>query len=62
VAKDTIEEKIVDLHHHKRDLADSLLEGTDASGKLSLGRIKDDSRGEMFKKFSARIRFSFLSN
>ncbi|MEG3438359.1 DEAD/DEAH box helicase [Pannus brasiliensis CCIBt3594] len=35
VAKDSIEEKIVDLHHHKRDLADSLLEGTDASGKLS---------------------------
>nr|WP_218082324.1 DEAD/DEAH box helicase [Anthocerotibacter panamensis] len=35
VAKDTLEEKIVDLHHHKRDLADSLLEGTDRSGKLS---------------------------
>lgn len=35
VAKDTIEEKILDLHHHKRDLADSLLEGTDVSGKIS---------------------------
>ncbi len=35
VAKDTIEEKIVDLHHHKRDLAASLLEGTDTSGKIS---------------------------
>jgi SNF2 family DNA or RNA helicase len=35
VAKDTIEDKIVDLHHHKRDLADSLLEGTDMSGKIS---------------------------
>lgn len=35
VAKDTIEEKIVQLHHHKRDLADSLLEGTDISGKIS---------------------------
>jgi superfamily II DNA or RNA helicase len=35
VAKDTIEEKIVNLHHHKRDLADSLLEGTDISGKIS---------------------------
>jgi superfamily II DNA or RNA helicase len=35
VAKGTIEEKIVDLHHHKRDLADSLLEGTDMSGKVS---------------------------
>jgi len=35
VAKATIEDKIVDLHHHKRDLADSLLEGTDISGKIS---------------------------
>ncbi len=35
VAKGTIEEKIVDLHHLKRDLADSLLEGTDMSGKVT---------------------------
>ncbi|WP_341531346.1 DEAD/DEAH box helicase (plasmid) [Nostoc sp. UHCC 0302] len=35
VAKNTIEEKIVELHHHKRDLADSLLEGADMSGKIS---------------------------
>ena len=35
VAKDTIEDKIVDLHHHKRDLADSLLEGAELSGKIS---------------------------
>jgi SNF2 family DNA or RNA helicase len=35
VAKDTIEEKIVDLHRQKRDLADSLLEGADLSGKVS---------------------------
>ena len=35
VAKDTIEEKIVELHQQKRDLADSLLEGTDVSGKVS---------------------------
>jgi|JFJP01.1.fsa_nt_gi superfamily II DNA or RNA helicase len=35
VAKGTIEEKIVDLHSHKRDLADSLLEGTDMSGKVT---------------------------
>ncbi|AHJ28597.1 DEAD/DEAH box helicase [Nodularia spumigena CS-584] len=35
VAKDTIEDKIVALHHHKRDLADTLLEGTDMSGKIS---------------------------
>jgi len=35
VGKDTIEEKIVKLHSQKRDLADSLLEGTDVSGKIS---------------------------
>ena len=35
VAKDTIEDKIVELHKHKRDLANSLLEGGDVSGKLS---------------------------
>lgn len=31
----TIEEKILDLHATKRDLAESLLEGTDRSGKLT---------------------------
>lgn len=36
VAKDTIEDKIVELHKHKRDLANSLLEGGDISGKLSV--------------------------
>ncbi|MGB1256527.1 MAG: DEAD/DEAH box helicase [Thiolinea sp.] len=35
VAENTIEEKIVRLHQQKRDLADSLLEGSDVSGKLS---------------------------
>ena len=35
VTKGTIEEQIVDLHRTKRDLADSLLEGADMSGKLS---------------------------
>jgi len=35
IAKNTIEEKIVDLHSNKRDLADSLLEGSDMSGKMS---------------------------
>ncbi len=35
VAKNTIEEKIVRLHATKRDLADSLLEGTDQSAHLS---------------------------
>ncbi len=35
VAKGTIEDKIVALHKIKRDLADSLLTGSDASGKVS---------------------------
>jgi SNF2 family DNA or RNA helicase len=39
VAKNTIEEKIVALHTHKRDLADSLLEGTEVSGKISTDEL-----------------------
>jgi len=35
VAQATIEEKIVALHHQKRDLVDQLLEGTSASGWIS---------------------------
>ncbi|MFO7908345.1 MAG: DEAD/DEAH box helicase, partial [Pirellulaceae bacterium] len=35
ITQDTIEERITDLHATKRDLADSLLEGTDVTGKLS---------------------------
>jgi superfamily II DNA or RNA helicase len=35
VTKNTIEEKIVKLHARKRDLADSLLDGSDMSGKMS---------------------------
>ena len=46
IAKHTIEEKIVALHSHKRDLADSLLDGADISGKMSaddlLRLMKDD--------------------
>jgi SNF2 family DNA or RNA helicase len=41
VCKHTIEEKIVQLHQEKRDLADSLLEGTDASGRLSTQELID---------------------
>jgi SNF2 family DNA or RNA helicase len=36
VTENTIEEKILKLHETKRDLADSLLEGTDSSSKLSV--------------------------
>jgi SNF2 family DNA or RNA helicase len=39
VAKDTIEDAIVELHQHKRDLADSLLEGTEVSGKISTDQL-----------------------
>ena len=39
VAQHTIEEKIVELHQHKRDLADRLLEGTDVSGKISTSEL-----------------------
>jgi hypothetical protein len=37
VARHTIEEGIVELHKHKRDLADSLLEGSDLSARMSPG-------------------------
>ncbi len=35
ITRGTIEEKIIDLHKHKRDLAESLLDGGDISGKMS---------------------------
>lgn len=35
VTRGTIEEKIIALHRKKRDLADSLLDGSDMSGKIS---------------------------
>ena len=36
IAQNTIEEKIVALHQHKRDLADKLLSGNEAVTKLSV--------------------------
>jgi len=39
VAKGTIEDKIVGLHKTKRDLADSLLTGTDMSSKVSTDEL-----------------------
>ncbi|WP_340679619.1 DEAD/DEAH box helicase [Paraglaciecola sp.] len=36
ITQNTIEEKIVALHQHKRDLADTLLEGNEAATKLSV--------------------------
>jgi SNF2 family DNA or RNA helicase len=35
VTRHTIEEGIVELHQHKRELADSLLEGSDAAARMS---------------------------
>jgi SNF2 family DNA or RNA helicase len=45
VTQGTIEERIVELHHAKRDLADSLLEGTDMSSKLSAEELLQLIRG-----------------
>lgn len=39
VAKNTIEEKIIRLHNTKRDLADTLLEGSDQSARLSMAEL-----------------------
>ncbi len=41
VCKNTIEEKIVHLHQEKRDLAGSLLEGSDISAKMSSDDLID---------------------
>jgi SNF2 family DNA or RNA helicase len=35
IVKDSIEEGILALHRRKRDLADALLEGADASARLT---------------------------
>ena len=39
VAENTIEEKIIQLHNTKRDLAESLLEGSDQSARMSLNEL-----------------------
>jgi len=39
VMEGTIEEQIVELHNKKRDLADSLLEGSDISGRMSSAEL-----------------------
>jgi len=45
VTEDTIEEKIIALHERKRDLADSLLAGTDVSAKLSAEELLELIKG-----------------
>ncbi len=42
----TIEERILDLHHTKRELADSLLEESDRSAKLSAAELRALLDGE----------------
>jgi SNF2 family DNA or RNA helicase len=39
ITRNTIEEKILDLHQQKRDLAHSLLEGTDTAGVVSVDEL-----------------------
>ena len=39
VTSNSIEEKIIDLHSRKRDLADSLLEGTDSPERISVDEL-----------------------
>ncbi|MCX6272663.1 MAG: DEAD/DEAH box helicase [Bacteroidetes bacterium] len=39
VAQNTIEEKIIQLHNTKRDMADTLLEGSDQPAKLSMAEL-----------------------
>jgi len=36
IAQNTIEEKIVAMHQHKRDLADQLLSGNEVAAPLSV--------------------------
>ena len=45
VVKNSIEEKIIALHAHKRDLADTLLEGADMSGKVSTQQLLELMKG-----------------
>jgi len=45
IAHDTIEEKILDMHRDKRSLADSLLEGSDISTKLTREELLNILKG-----------------
>ena len=39
VTRETIEEQIVELHHHKRELAERLLEGANTPARLNAGEL-----------------------
>jgi SNF2 family DNA or RNA helicase len=45
IVQGTIEDKIVKMHQQKRDLANNLLEGTGASGKISLDEMMNLIKG-----------------
>jgi SNF2 family DNA or RNA helicase len=45
VARDTIEERIVALHRSKRDLAEALLEGTEAAARLGAKELLERMAG-----------------
>ena len=46
VAKGTVEDKIVELHRHKRAVAQSLLEDADGGGRLSADELLEILRGQ----------------
>jgi SNF2 family DNA or RNA helicase len=45
VAENTIEEQIIQMHEHKRDLADALLEGTDMGSRLNANELLEMLQG-----------------
>ncbi len=45
VAENTIEEQIIKMHEHKRDLADALLEGADIGARLNANDLLDMLKG-----------------
>jgi SNF2 family DNA or RNA helicase len=45
ITSNTIEEKIVRLHQEKRDLASSLLEGSDVGARISAEELLELIRG-----------------
>ncbi|MBK8257728.1 MAG: DEAD/DEAH box helicase [Polyangiaceae bacterium] len=45
VARDTIEDRILLLHHRKRELASGILEGSDLAGQMSEAELLDLIRG-----------------
>ena len=54
ITANTIEEQIIALHHAKRDLADSLLEGGDISAKLDAEALLAVLRGEPLRNDRTR--------